>query len=620
MAANAHQQGLVAYKSGSYEMAADLFSQAITADPTRAAAYHARAKAFEQLGQIQDALRDVREVVRLRPDSYEGFLLGGKLYSQAGKLEKARQLLSTALGKTASEQTAARKVIEKELASVGETIVQAQFSPLSGLPTELFIDIISLSLDAYNSYLGPQRSTTRRNPVVVATHVCRQWRKTLEVAPRLWSSLTLDGSSKPRPKARWWASRAVGLSSPESQISGSGQQWGPGLSKLVVNRTQDIGIQGLSDMLEELEGMGAFRRLEEATFSWLDGAGTTQVHQHQLQRVVTFLRAHATTLRSIKIETHCHLRIHFSLPRFGSTFSALRSLELRSTPAAVTAPDVYIPESLLPPVEDEGEWPPMAITRLVLVGPVWRLRFPDGSIGAPLLAETDCPALTDVEFGSTSPTMTWDIFSCNNLRHLRILRQIDQPTLPAPNLTPSARTLTTLSLDSCPALTTRLMQNAITLSSFLPSLTSLNLNGATIYSELLAHFASDHSPHLIELRLPRTNALPGQTIQLPLFGAVEVLDLSLCRWVTGQTLEETAKRLPKVERLNMTSCSCVSGSSVIGMVRAKRETIPIKELNLTSFELKEKELNWLKANIRNTGFRHSYPPLVDDGRGPRRQA
>lgn len=448
------------------------------------------------------------------------------------------------------------------------------------------------------------------HPVLAASSVCRQWRRTIEGAPRLWSTLSINGTSKwSRQKARWWASRAVGLGDP-ARLG-----WGPGLSKLVLSRSQVIGTQGLSDMLEELEHMGAFKRLDDLKCSWVDGAGTTAVQQHQIHRVVTFLRAHATTIRAIKLETDAHLRINFSVARLGHTFAALRSLELRSTPATVTAPDVFIPASLLPLYDGEEDWPPMAITRLVLVGPVWRLEFKDGTIASPTLAASDCPALTDVELGPTSPSMTWDLFSAPSLRHLRIHRQSDQPTLAKPDLSPSAATLATLSLVSSPALTTRLIDSVIANSTFFPALTSLNLTGATLHSPLLAHFGSARSPHLTELRLPRSNARQGETISLPLFASVEVLDVSLCQWVTGKTVEEMGTRLPKLARLNMASCAGVVGRTVVELVESKLEATKIKELNLSLCEgLKDKDLVWLRANLRDGAFKHSFPPLVDDVR------
>ncbi|KAL8283830.1 hypothetical protein RQP46_005262 [Phenoliferia psychrophenolica] len=304
-------------------MAIELFSQAITIDPTRAATYHARAKTFEKLGRIRDALTDAREVVVLRPTSYEGFFLAGRLYKLAGKLEKAEQLLAQALTKTTPAQTAERKAIERERDSASASLARAQFSPLSSLPTELFVEIISLALTSYHSHLSlrPTSSSppsTLPHPVLVASAVCRSWRRTTESAPRLWSHLFLNGvSSKSRTKARWWASRAVGLD-PE----GNGGGGGPGLSNLVISRAQLIGTTGLADLLDELERMNAFRRLKDATFSWVDGAGTTATQQHQLARSITFLRSHATSLESIKLETDARLTVHFSVNRLGHTWSS----------------------------------------------------------------------------------------------------------------------------------------------------------------------------------------------------------------------------------------------------------------------------------------------------------
>lgn len=86
----AYTQGLEAYRAASYETSVDLFTQvrprfvsdtqtrggtqeplvqAIRLEPSNPKYYDARASAHEKLGQLQDALLDARDVIKLVPTS-----------------------------------------------------------------------------------------------------------------------------------------------------------------------------------------------------------------------------------------------------------------------------------------------------------------------------------------------------------------------------------------------------------------------------------------------------------------------------------------------------------------------------------------------------------------------
>jgi hypothetical protein len=91
-AASLYSSGIAAFRATSFETAIDLFtkvrrhrrsaclrpllyatlhSQAIALDASQAKFYDARASAFDKLGRLKDALVDVRQVVRLAPDSHK---------------------------------------------------------------------------------------------------------------------------------------------------------------------------------------------------------------------------------------------------------------------------------------------------------------------------------------------------------------------------------------------------------------------------------------------------------------------------------------------------------------------------------------------------------------------
>lgn len=363
--------------------------------------------------------------------------------------------------------------------------------------------------------------------------------------------------------------------------------------------------------------MGAFNGLRGVSLSWVDGSGTTLIQNHQVARAFIFLRSHAPTLRTLSLETQHRLFLHFSINRFGHTFSSLESLDIRSVPAMQPSGDIHVGPSFLPTYEGVEDWPPTSIRHLALVGPTWRLKFKDGTIASPTLAPADLPSLVSLELGPTTPSMTWDLLSSPLLKTLKLHRHGNQPTLPDPTLAPSAPTLSVLSLLSSPALTTRLLDLALTHSTFFPSLTSLNLHGASLSSVYLAHFSSERSPNLVELRLSHTLAVnPDEGLVLPPCASVRILDVSSTLWVRNATVVALAEDMPLLERVNLSACRNVGGKSVVELVRTRGEG-GIKEVSLLRCERIDGEaVAELRKWVR--GVRHSFPALVEEPRTGRR--
>ncbi|KAI5479684.1 hypothetical protein MNV49_003194 [Pseudohyphozyma bogoriensis] len=569
--ADPYKQGIAAYQSGSFDTAIALFSQAIETNPKHAEAFHARAMVNRRIGRVKDGLDDARSVVRLRPESHKGYLEAGRLCLKAGRMEKAEQMLKQAKERVGAGEVALLETIDKELQQVKDARTAATFCPLHNLPTELFLLIISFAISSHDARpLSPTLPQSfRLNPLITASHVCRAWRQSIEAAPHLWSTLRLDGDkdrSRARQKAKWFAARA-GVRTSEKDRKG------PGIRSIVLTKAQQLGEHLLTDMLKELQLLGAFPDLRNLTISWCEGVAATSVHQHQIQSVFDFLARHASkSLRSLTVHTDAHLRLHFSLPRFGNLFCNLHTLEMRSTPGSVQAANIALPSRFLPPYDGEEDWPPLtSIKRLVLVNPIWRLQFQDGTVASPTLAETDVPQVEELVLGSTTPPMTWDLFGGKKLKVLEVVNHGDARTLPDPDLSALAGIVESLRLQNSAALTTRLLRIVETASLSFPSLTTLDLRGASITNTHLGLFSSRNAPLLTSLNLSSTaSAMPVTTLVLPPYDSLVSLDLSRTSWVSDAFLDVLETAAPKLVKLSMDDTKV----PISALIRLFRTTIP----------------------------------------------
>lgn len=191
------------------------------------------------------------------------------------------------------------------------------------------------------------------------------------------------------------------------------------MTGIVVTRAQDWSPDEFAYLCDAFDLMDLVQ-LRSARISW-HGGGVASDEQRQLQSFLSLLVSSAATLASLTIHTPSQLRILFSLPRLGHTFARVEDLEVRAAKSSTPATDVYLVPSFLPRFAGEQDWAPLArLRRLVLVGPVWRLRFADGAVASPVLGCEDVPALEYAHLGATTPPAHWDLLShgSDTLRHL----------------------------------------------------------------------------------------------------------------------------------------------------------------------------------------------------------
>jgi len=96
------QLAQIVAKEGDHERAIELFSEAMERDPQDLDSRFGRGLARVRLGRIDDAIEDLREVVRVDPDFkfYEAALALGEAYEERGEDEKAAQTYQDILDRT----------------------------------------------------------------------------------------------------------------------------------------------------------------------------------------------------------------------------------------------------------------------------------------------------------------------------------------------------------------------------------------------------------------------------------------------------------------------------------------------------------------------------------------
>ncbi|BGO97031.1 hypothetical protein JCM10021v2_000671 [Rhodotorula toruloides] len=437
--------------------------------------------------------------------------------------------------------------------------------PIARLPTELLLQIVRIARDDHDAdiqtYSTSWRPRSRQNPVLAFSHVCRAWRQLAQTTGELWSSLYLDGEidgAASEAKALWWQHRAAGGVARE----GTEPAHDGGIRSIFITRAQDYATDDFAYLCESLD-LIQLVRLRRAHISWMGGGPPVDEHR-QLQSLFRFLLSSASTLVSLSLHTPSHLRILFSLPRFGATFSALNDLEIRSCKISSPASDAYLLPAFLPRYSGETDWAPLtSLRRLVLVGPIWRLRFRGGTVASPTLSSADVPSLEYAHLSSTTPPVHWDILShsTGTLQHLALEDHFDHPTLPNPKITASFANLVSLKLTRSAPLVTRLFDLAIALPGGLAfdNLIDLALPGARLQQKYLDLFGAEFAPHLRTLDLSDTTAAPVQStngafptvLKLLHLPALETLIAYRVDWTSAALLFQTLEkgRLPRLSTL-----------------------------------------------------------------------
>lgn len=457
-------------------------------------------------------------------------------------------------------------------------ITLSQHSPLSHLPTEIFIDIISLAIERsvdYTSSLTPRVKPPRPNTLLAALSVSRTWYQAISGAPRLWSILRLDGEinlKNFRAKARGWALKSLGRSTKaERDELGRANENGPGLDQLIITAAQEFAPMEFQDTLSSLHMTGALRSLRHFTISFVDGARTEEAASRESKmtaETLTFLYTHlSTNLHSFTVCSRGRVYPDFEMASFYFAFPSLHTLRLcgntNSNSVAGVRGDFLSRYNVIKDLDGKLEdRPPTKARHLTLGGAALvtdaPIRLPD----FPLLEELDVEAIGAASF--------WELLSAPNVKqyHAVVYGENHVVELPLPSIAKAWRRVESLRLGGAKRFAPRLLEEAISSRISFPHLTSLDLAFVSLSTPQLALFDSSNAPALTTLNLSSTTCSTlGAHFAFPTFAALKVLNISHTLWVNDDTIRSLVTLTPRLERLSAIGCVNVSGRPLMELVR-----------------------------------------------------
>ncbi|GAA5989599.1 hypothetical protein JCM10908_000548 [Rhodotorula pacifica] len=644
--------GIAAYRATSYETAVELFTQAISLAPNSPKLYDARASAFDKLGKLQEGLLDTRQVIRLLPTAHKGYIRAARMLKVARKYAKAEAVLLQGLERVPSSEKKGRLELETELAATRDVRAQAELSPISQLPLEIFVDIISLVAEArpsaaYSHIEIPRRRKARPSNLFTCMRVCRAWRRSILTTPRFWTTLSIDGninSKNAERKAQWVAQRASGRpistgaategrqrSSPLALASGGSS----GLQRLVITAAQEMSDQAFEAVLVVV---AASDTLREVVCSFADGVRTTssvQTEARRSSRLVNFLHEHARgSLRFLAICTGGRIYPDFDLGSFFAAFPNLESLNLRGS--TVSAFVVGVNASFLRPSlaslapepadssgtstgsQDLPPSPPSSRARSVVI------------TGAVFVSDTAChlasfPELEHLELDIVGAATTWQLLSAPRLKTYRatLYGESHVAELPIPDLAAAWSRVEDIRLGGAKRFANRLLQEAIRIGPLrFGHLQSLDLSFASLTNEHLSLlFDSTNAPVLETINLAGTTASPPEVkLVLPArLDALKKLNISHTAWASDETIRALITSAPRLESLEVRGNVSLGGRPLMELVRARMdlsqdgsEPASGQYSKITTLALEgctkieTPAVEWLKKHIRPGGVKFQF--------------
>ncbi|KAG8876941.1 hypothetical protein FRB98_006952 [Tulasnella sp. 332] len=210
-----YKTGLKAYRKKLYFEAFEHLSRAIQLGGDQAAVYDLRAEILaSHLGQPQNALTNAEHVIRLAPDSHQGYALAATIFAKLGNFSPAILMAKHALQrlvKTEPRYPQSRSALLHKIREYEEHRSRGS-SSIATVPVEVLTAIFELgSQRSVVHVLGDKRPKGHidNDFVIQVSHVCQHWRSIALGQPTLWQSLIL-GEGRLRQKAEAWATRAQG--------------------------------------------------------------------------------------------------------------------------------------------------------------------------------------------------------------------------------------------------------------------------------------------------------------------------------------------------------------------------------------------------------------------------
>lgn len=519
-----------------------------------------------------------------------------------------------------------------------EHLTAVQHSPLSQLPTEIFIHIIHYVLDATSTCFGSRVKNRCVNPLYALLAVNKTWYNIIVDTPSLWSTLHLAGdidSKTAATKVRLWTGRSNASTDSSTEQKGSNHL---GIKRLVINSAQDFPDQTLVNLLQDFKGRGAFRNLQSFDMSLTRSSLLAERSPSVVARVfsdaILWLRvSSAASLRQLAI--HCQLRpmLQFKLSDIANKLPALDTLFISGTFASCKYNILQAPW-----LDVEHEYNAAA--------PVSRLRALrlDGHtvIEAEVCRPEDYPNLEDLEMEAAGLLSYWPLLSAPNLRRFHTVMYGEQAvsTLPLPDVATAWKKVESLRLGGARRFAPRLLDAAIAAQITFAHLTALDLSYTSLSTRQLALFGSDNAPQLSSVILHSTTcgALAG-TISLPPLVKVKLLDVSHTMWMDDNAIQSLIELAPSIERLYANGLSEISGRPLMELVRHRvgpvtgaassenesndpSSTVSTERIFSQLVELRIEgcvkvqpdAVKWLRGNMVRGGLKHSFTDPLLPGR------
>lgn len=455
-----------------------------------------------------------------------------------------------------------------------------QFSPISRLPADVFVDIVSLVIEYQYDYcqkLTPLSTPPRLNMLISCLLVSRSWYSTIKNATGLWTTLRIDGALNLRnaeKKVLWWSEKSLGRSL-EDRV-GSDLD-GKGIRNLVISAA---GSLNLGKLLSTLRDTGAADALESITVSFVDEGGSNKDIPTDYRGVSLegfILDTCRNTLKSLVWCSEFGIAGYHNLPD-SALFPKLEKLWVYGLSS--TSPDYSpLPYYIFPFLSPSG-----GAIRNDLPSPIVDLRVCDVTLLNGKTNTFDAPNLKYIDLGVDrsgetlmfaitldSPWLTSSITQPGIKRlHLSGGFLLDDTVRTKdPDLATNWKELESLEISKIQHVATYLLDLAIKQTLSFPYLTNLNLRAASISSVYLELFNNLNAPSLINISLESTSPKPRITIlALPTFSStLKSLDLSNALWITDEMVSTLPIIAPNLLKLNLSGLENLTGRPIMQFVQ-----------------------------------------------------
>ncbi|KAK4049121.1 hypothetical protein OIO90_005591 [Microbotryomycetes sp. JL221] len=574
-----YASGVSAYRNGSYDTASVLLTDAIKADDQQAKYFDARCAALTKLGRTKDAFMDARQVVKLEPESYKGYHRAGSLFVQVGNWDRAEKMLEQSLLKLGPQDANKRKNIEAELESTRTNKAKASFCPFANLPSEIFVEIISLAI-----YEPVQHDMAMQDP---------------KIRTRTNTFASVQRSSS--------AIRALAITS--------------------FARAPEF---SLMDVFQFLAEGNVLTGLQDVVLSSGDGPSGSAVESRHCRLMLDQLVAYAPNLTSLTVCSGRRIMPQFQPTSIHATFPRLRSFRLigalesvlRSSLPLLSDAVVQHDRALVETSDDDDtkhsdDAAAPACVELTLRGTCY--------LPTRQARKQDFPNLRILDVDVIGPCPVWDLMSAPDLEkfHMVVFGEHQVIETAPPDLTASLRVVQSLRLGGARRFAPRMLDIAVDLALPFKHLTWLSLEFIPLAQAHLDLFGSVNAPHLSKVILSNTMTMTTglSVLNLPCMEALQELDVNGSLWVNDTTINSLIKHAPKIEQLVANNCLNITSRSLLELVKQRmpaantanqtKEQACVYSM-LTRLEvdgcpaLEDKAVEWLRKNIQPGGFVFDY--------------